>query len=88
MSLVDLMMAILVLSWIGGIAARPASGVVHLLLVLPAIALIFRMRNRQRILLRSRGPYSLRKWSGHLPEDWNNGRSMMIRPSARFPRHR
>lgn len=49
MSLLDILIVILVLGWIGGLSLRVAGSLIHLLLVVALIVLIVR-------LLQGRGP--------------------------------
>ena len=49
MSMLDLLIVVLLLSWIGGFSFHVGGGLVHLLLVIALVALIFRLITGRRI---------------------------------------
>jgi len=49
MSLLDIIIALLILSWLGGFAIHVGSGLIHLLLVIALVMLIFRLARGRRV---------------------------------------
>ena len=48
MSLVDLIIVILILAWLGGYSLQIGGGLIHLLIVIAIVLLIFRLIGRGR----------------------------------------
>ena len=49
MSLLDVIILLLVLSWLGGFAVHVGGGLIHLLLMIALVMLIFRIVNGRRL---------------------------------------
>ena len=48
MSMLDILIVILLLSWVGGYSFHVAGGLIHLLLVVALVTLIFRLMSGRR----------------------------------------
>ena len=49
MSLLDIIILLLVLSWVGGFAIHVGGGLIHLLLVIALVVLVFRLVGGRRV---------------------------------------
>ena len=49
MNLLDIIIALLILSWLGGFALNVGGGLIHLLLVIALVVLVFRLVSGQRV---------------------------------------
>ena len=49
MSLLDIIIAVLVLSWLGGFAIHVGGGLIHLLLVIALVMVIYRLVTGRRV---------------------------------------
>jgi len=49
MNILDVVIALLILSWVGGFAVHVGGGLIHLLLVIALVVLVFRLLGGRRI---------------------------------------
>jgi hypothetical protein len=49
MNILDVVIALLILSWIGGFAIHVGGGLIHLLLVIALVVLVFRLLGGRRV---------------------------------------
>lgn len=49
MNLLDVVIALLIISWLGGFAIHVGGGLIHLLLVIALVVLVFRLVGGRRI---------------------------------------
>jgi len=49
MNILDVVIALLILSWVGGFAVHVGGGLIHLLLVIALVVLVFRLLGGRRV---------------------------------------
>jgi hypothetical protein len=49
MNLLDLVIALLIISWIGGFSLSVGGGLIHLLLVIALVVIVFRLLSGRRV---------------------------------------